>query len=311
MASIHEIRSIRIKAENGDPVSQNQLGDLFHHGAAVQQDYAEALKWYTAAAFQGYPEAIFNTGMQYYEGMSVAKNLKKAEEWWIQGAEQGDPECQSSLAGLYFYDDDNGVGIMPDIGVQWYHKAIDQGYAPAMYNLALMYRNGIGVEHNILEAERLFFLASELGSRMSQQQLIELFYTPNDFEHDDSVRTTFIERIESNRYVAAQYDLGSRYYYGSGVEQNYKKAIEWWCRATVNGDPSAPFMLGMITYRGLFKPQSQEIARYWFQKSCDNGNPQGCCALEGIVANNRIPADIFAEHVVQDDFMCNGNKCPF
>ncbi|NTW87780.1 MAG: sel1 repeat family protein [Desulfobulbaceae bacterium] len=307
MNSIQEMQTLRVKAENGDPVAQNQLGDLLYHGTTVRQDYAEALKWYTSAAVQGHSQAIVSTGMMYY----VNSDCKMAEKWWLQGAGQGDPEAQTCLAGLYFYDDENGVGLMPDLGLAWYRKAIDQGHSPAMYNLAMMYQENVGVDQDIPEAERLFFMAAERGDELSQRQLVNLFFTQNDFEHDNSVRSAFIARLESDRYVAAQYAMGSYYCYGLGVEQDYKKCIDWWSKATAQGDSLAPFMIGMIFYRGIIKPKCLEIARYWFQKSCENGNPKGCRALDGLMANNRIPADIFAEYVEHDDFMFNGDKFPF
>ena len=179
------------------------------------------------------------------------------------------------------------------------------------YNLAMMYRQNDGVARDIPKAERLFLLAANGGDELSQQQLVDLFFYPNHFEHDESVRAIFVRDLQSDKYVAAQYYLGSLYYYGLGFEQDYQKCIEWWSKATDHGDPKAPFMIGMIFYRGIIKPKCLELARYWFQKSCDNGNPKGCRALEGLTENNRIPADIFADHVEHDDDMFNGEEFPF
>ena len=40
------------------------------------------------------------------------------------------------------------------LGVEWYRKAADQGYAPAQHNLGVAYADGMGVPQNLTEALR-------------------------------------------------------------------------------------------------------------------------------------------------------------
>jgi tetratricopeptide (TPR) repeat protein len=49
-------------AEQGDAAAQFNLGLMYYFGEGVQQDYAEAEKWYRKAAEQGDASAEYNLG---------------------------------------------------------------------------------------------------------------------------------------------------------------------------------------------------------------------------------------------------------
>jgi hypothetical protein len=44
-------------AEQGEPHSENSIGNLYKNGFGVKKDYQEAMKWFEKAAAQGDPDA--------------------------------------------------------------------------------------------------------------------------------------------------------------------------------------------------------------------------------------------------------------
>ena len=46
-----------VKAQAGDAMGQYNLGWCYYYGKGVNQDYKEAVKWYTKSAEQGWPQA--------------------------------------------------------------------------------------------------------------------------------------------------------------------------------------------------------------------------------------------------------------
>ncbi len=58
-----EFEIIKEAAEQGDAEAQYSLGVCYAYGKGVEQDYKEAVKWYTAAAEQGHVKAQFNLGV--------------------------------------------------------------------------------------------------------------------------------------------------------------------------------------------------------------------------------------------------------
>ena len=68
-------------AEAGDVTAQFILGVMYGNGHGVQQDYAEAVKWYRRAAEAGNAAAQNNLGFMYSEGEGVAQDYVTAHMW--------------------------------------------------------------------------------------------------------------------------------------------------------------------------------------------------------------------------------------
>ena len=83
-----------------DASAQNNLGDCYYYGNGVEQDYAEAVKWYRKAADQGEASAQFNLGKSYYNGDGVKKDYVEAVKWYRKAADQGDEEAKEKLESL-------------------------------------------------------------------------------------------------------------------------------------------------------------------------------------------------------------------
>ncbi len=66
-------------------------------------------------------------------------------------AREGDPAGQFNLAQLYR----QGIGIAADFSLAryWYAEAAAQGHAHAQYNLGVMYERGDGTEPDLVEAK--------------------------------------------------------------------------------------------------------------------------------------------------------------
>ena len=54
-AQDRRLQALIARAEAGDPVAQNALGEKLENGEGVQQDFAAAARWYRLAAAQGLP----------------------------------------------------------------------------------------------------------------------------------------------------------------------------------------------------------------------------------------------------------------
>ncbi len=86
------------KAERGDAAAQKEMGAVYAQGQVVKQDYAEAAKWYRAAADQGYAEAQAALGELYEAGQGLPVDQTAAAQWYRRAAEQGHVGGQYSLA---------------------------------------------------------------------------------------------------------------------------------------------------------------------------------------------------------------------
>lgn len=110
-------------AEQGDAISQYNLGVYYENGQGVAKDEAKAVEWFSKAAEQGNVHAQYNLGLCYQDGRGVAKDEAKAVEWFKKAAKQGDKDARRNLGDCY----EHGRGIAADKAKakKWYIRAED------------------------------------------------------------------------------------------------------------------------------------------------------------------------------------------
>jgi TPR repeat protein len=93
-------------AEQGDPVSQDEVGLNYFLGFGVRQTFREAARWFRKAAEQGYTPAQGTLGHMYEYGQGVPKDYVEAYMWLnlaaadgIAGAAQGRDRLEHSMTG--------------------------------------------------------------------------------------------------------------------------------------------------------------------------------------------------------------------
>jgi hypothetical protein len=82
---------VKLTAIDGDADAQFQLAGLYARGDVVEQNLAEAVKWYRKAAEQGHDSAQYKLGLAYQKGKGVPKSETEAYIWLNISAENGAP----------------------------------------------------------------------------------------------------------------------------------------------------------------------------------------------------------------------------
>ncbi len=85
---------------------------------------------------------------------------------------QGFAPAQYNLGVMY----DKGQGVRQNFkkAVNWYQKAAEQGHPEALYELGVMYAEGQGIEQDFIEAYKLLSIAAKAGRSGSKNQLDKL-----------------------------------------------------------------------------------------------------------------------------------------
>lgn len=143
MFGLSKTQRLRRAAERGHAESQMWLGYAYHVGQGVQQDYAEAAKWYRLGAAQGHAGSQCNLGVMYQNGDGVPQDYWEAASWFYRSAVQGYAPAQFNLAGLY--GTGRGVSLDDAEAVKWYRRAAAQGVAAAQDILDAFLHEGRGV----------------------------------------------------------------------------------------------------------------------------------------------------------------------
>jgi predicted RNA-binding Zn-ribbon protein involved in translation (DUF1610 family) len=77
----------------------------------------------------------------------------------------------------------------------------------------------------------------------------------------------------------AQYELGKRYYSGTGVKKDVAQAVAWYRKAADQGDATAQSALGDAYMEGNGVQSDRTEAVKWFRKAADQGNARAQYSL--------------------------------
>jgi uncharacterized protein len=295
---------------------ENEMGDRYFTGRGLEQDYAKAFEWYRKAADQGLADAESRLGYLYTNGLGVSRDIDQARAWYQKAADQGNGEAKAALQrpqpqpnpseqnappGAPFaatsqeqdltpaQENERGDGdvIFHKYGdaMEWYRKAADRGLANAQFNVGELYENGWGVAKDIDQAKGWYQKAADQGYAPAKIALERPQFQPKPSAQNTPSAPLAATPQEQSLTPAQENEMGNRYLYGSGVEQDYAKAMEWYRKAADHGLTDAQYNVGMIYENGRGVTKDIEQAKVWYQKAADQGNAFGKGALQRLEAN--------------------------
>ena len=144
-------------AHSGYGFAQLCIARLYETGAGgviARRDIAR--NWYLDAAYNGYAEAKYWTGMH-------TRDINEREQWLTQAADQGHVPAAYELSIL--------LGLENDLALEWLQFAVNENYPPALYYLGLLHSNGNRVAHDLARTRELWHRAADAGYTTSMRAL--------------------------------------------------------------------------------------------------------------------------------------------
>lgn len=132
------------------------------------------------------------------------------------------------------------------VALEKWRTSAEIGNPRAQYLLGQMYRHGVGVDIDSVEAARWYQPAAEQG------------------------------------YAQAQYQLGLLYFEGEGLELNYHEAARWFALAASQGHPEAQFNMAVMELDGLGVAQDYDQAVIWLRRAAAQGVTEASGFLEAL-----------------------------
>ena len=127
IAKADYLSSLTEEADNGDIISQNNLGHLYLYGSneyEIKKDLDKAIYYLSKAASQGQVNAMTTVGWTYFTGN--------------HGATKNNEEA-----------------------IYWNQKASDAGFTVASYNIGFFYYSGLaGLEQDLIMAKKYWLLSA-------------------------------------------------------------------------------------------------------------------------------------------------------
>jgi uncharacterized protein len=214
-----------------------------------------------ADAQRGDVYSQFRLGQFYYEGKVIGKDDAEAAKWFLKASAQEHSEAQFILASMY----EKGVGLKQSDSEAfgWYLSAATQGHERASV---------------ILEADKwtVFKKRHLVRDDMNLPHVMEPHMQPEQTEEvhpliTDEQLQKFLAKAQAGD-VDAQYNIGTMYYHGEGVERDLDQALKWFHLAAEQNDAAAQFNLGFMYGKGEGTPKNHRASMEWFQKAASQGH---------------------------------------
>lgn len=126
----------------------------------------------------------------------------------------------------------------------------------------------------------------------AQNLLGTMYFLGKGVSQDYTEAEKWIRRAAEQGHAYAQYALGAMYTDGKGVSQDPTEAAKWLRFAAEQGHVRAQESLGFMYHRGRGVPQDHAEAAWWFRRAAEQGDADAQFAL-GVMhlLGNGIPQD--------------------
>ena len=185
----------------------------------------------------------------------------------------------------FIWSDENAVTVDVDNTKSKYYLKWSNSYKEAC---KLIYNKQSKLE-DFQKAEQILLSESQSGNVLAIHYLGKLHSTDKLGAKDEkkSLRyysealKGFLEVEPSSKKLKpyVQYRIGKMYCYGSGTEQNYQKAFEWFERSAKQKNKFAQYSLANLYYYGNGVEKDLSQAFLWYRKSSAQGQPYASYAI--------------------------------
>lgn len=216
-------------AESGYAQAQKWLGLGYYFGRdGLRVDKAEGLRWLKQAGQGGIGDASAMVGEHYAETGKDLAAFKRAEGWLHSGVMQGDWGALVYLAQLYEREIE-GLGGGPAKAAKFYELVIaKEDDSNARRGLARLLGWGVGVEKDVLRAERLLRPDAQRGDAKSQFQLGELLQQRDRGLAELFEGVKWLRSSADSGNVAAKVKLAEALWWGRGTAPDPEAARALW-----------------------------------------------------------------------------------
>jgi TPR repeat protein len=153
---------IQAEAAGGDLQALITLGGFYAEGLGVQKNYSRARECYERAAQAGMAEGLYNVGVCWEVGMGSEANPARAAEYFRRAADMGLPQALFKMSVIL--DSGSGVGRDEKASIDYMARAASAGHPDAASIMGLVYLNGLrGQKKDALEGLRMLKIAASSG----------------------------------------------------------------------------------------------------------------------------------------------------
>ncbi len=200
-------------------------------------------------------------------------------------AKNGDPHAQAVLGETYL----RGEGTTHqdhELAYQWIKASAKQKHPLGLYNMALLYENGIYMQKDARKASYLYRLSApglkdhaEKGDPRAMLYLAAMHRTGKAVPQNMSEALRLHREAAKSGFPRAQYEYANLLFTGDGITQDYASALSWFQRAADGKYAPAAHSIGLMYYHGKGVDRDYEEAMEWFLIAAEKQHAPSQCNL--------------------------------
>lgn len=221
----------------------------------------------------------------YKESITVNKNTASWHPIKAERAFSGKNALQIKTIGDYYANGSNGRIKNQDEACIWYEKAAEMGDASAGYSAGMILikrRRNSDVER----AVNLFRMSAEQGIKESQYELGRSYYYGDGLERNYKEALKWFEKAAIQNHIETWFYIGVIYYHARGVDRDYAKAMD--CFKKSIDYKVAQHFIGYMYEEGLGVQANMNIAKDWYLKAALQGYAPAQKSLGDYYANTSM-----------------------
>lgn len=273
----------RLASTHGNATAQHMLGFMYATGLGAEPDQAKAMLYHTFAADAGNTKSEMTLAYRYHSGIATARDCDEAVYYYKKVADKaiaysrtGPPGGYAPPNDAYRIADEEG-GVYGE-GASWTSSGFRAKQGPANSDTWAAF-------DDVLE---FLDLMSKKGDIKATLSLAKLHYDGNrnlarDFKaakdyflevarklwpREGGVKSDAPPGIEKIAPKAAGY-LGRMFLRGEGLAQDFRLARVWFRRGLDYGDPLCQYSMGLMYLNGLGVERNVERAVEFFTPAAD------------------------------------------
>lgn len=251
------IRYLKRAAERGFLPAQQTMARF---ELVQEKNPVQAFYWFKRAADANDIQSQMYCAASYLFGVGVKKNTELAKRYYIAAAKTGNSIAQYTLADSFL---DSRQLANKKLGLIWLTKAVDQKNPVAQTKLGELYANGNIVPADPAKAKELFGLAIDQGYIPAVYQMAELLRKQGDFKQ---AKDWYI-RAENGHYLDAGFGLSQLYIQENSPLYDIHAGFLQMLKAAQNGSTEAQLALAIMYKNGQGVDKDENLAKEWQQKA--------------------------------------------
>lgn len=261
-------------ATDGDARAMGWAGEAYYFGRGVNSDYRRAFKLFKKSAKAGVKYSMYWVGKLYREGNGVNKNVDKARKWLDRAIDAGFHQADYEM-GLMYLERDIEEKRYVEKAIEHFRRAAEDGYYPAMYELAFYYEN-CKFEKSTKEAIYWYKKSAEGKYIPAMMDLADHYesgsFIPTNYDKAYALYNEVYERTKDPRAAAS---IGHMNEFGLGRDVDIAEAKKWYHIGAKDGSDYSMFRLGFIAW----KADENDESIYWLRRAAANGHKEAMYGL--------------------------------